>query len=101
MRIDRLIAYADTHTSEVPPLGYERKHVRYLLRIDMEGQNPSLLDLATEEDKRGKAMFVPTRGRPSGMFHSCSVIMPSISLVFLVQNQQIRPYSDTGRILNW
>jgi len=66
MRIDRLIAYADAHPQDIPPLGYERKRVRYLLRTDQHGCNPSMIDLATEDEKRGKAIFAPVRGRPAG-----------------------------------
>src|SRR6266568_5693219 len=66
MRLDQLIAYAETRPQDIPPLGYERKPVRYALRIDQEGNNHSLIDLATEEDKRGKPMFVAVRGRPAG-----------------------------------
>lgn len=57
MLLQRLSEYADT--LGLPPSMYQNVPIRYIIRLDQDGQHPHVIDCATAENKRGKLMPVP------------------------------------------
>lgn len=65
MLLQRLREYAETR-EDLPPTMYQPVYIRYVLRLDAQGEHPTLIDLATQEHKRGLEKLTPNCVRSSG-----------------------------------
>lgn len=60
MLLQRLKEYAQR--VGIPPLGYAKASIRYIIQIDTAGGFVALIDTATPENKRGESFIVPDYG---------------------------------------
>lgn len=65
MLLQRLREYAETR-EDFPPAMYQNGIVRYVLRLDAQGNPQWMIDLATGQSKRGLERMIPNCVRSSG-----------------------------------
>src|SRR5262249_54815129 len=65
MLLQRLREYAEMR-EDLPPAMYQAIPIRYVLRLDAQEEHSTLIDLATQEHKRGLEKLAPNCVRSSG-----------------------------------
>jgi CRISPR-associated protein Csd1 len=68
MLLERLREYADVQLAgTLPPAGYQRGPVRYIVDLDADGVAHGAVDTASKDDKRGQPRLAPHAKRAMGI----------------------------------